>query len=58
MKVNIEIRGSAKARMAVTLPVRPPTRPRRAARRRCQPKTVRRKTRSTARVSPASKASW
>ena len=29
------------------LPLRPPTRPRRAARRRCQLKTVRRKTRST-----------
>ena len=43
--------------MAVTRPVRAPTRPRRPARRRCQPKTVRRRTRSTARVSPASTVS-
>jgi hypothetical protein len=44
--------------MAVMLPLRTPTKPRRAARHRCQPKTVRRKTRSTERVKAASKASW
>jgi hypothetical protein len=44
--------------MAVTLPLRTPTKPRRAAHRRCQPNTVRKNTRSTARVSPASNASW
>jgi MFS family permease len=44
--------------MAVTLPLRAPTSPHRAARRRCQPNTVRRHTRSTARVSLASNASW
>ena len=56
--LNVEIRGAAEALDRGHRPRRAPTSSRRAAQHRCQLKTVRRNTRSTARVNAASKASW